>query len=262
MASFSSAPVVGIFAIQGAVSEHSDCVKKCGGIVKEIRMPQDFEGVDGIILPGGESTTMSIVGEKWGLFPKLKDWVAEKNPIWGTCAGMILLSDHAIKQAKGGQSLVGGLDVHVCRNFFGSQVHSCQVDISINASHNIPAFSTSACPAVFIRAPAILSIGPEVEVLASMVAKPHKAARDDVIKMMDSVGLVNSMSDSTIDAALPTAKRQRLSKVIVTESEDSFEVFVAVQQGNILATSFHPELTEDIRWHQYFMDMITASKNI
>jgi pyridoxal 5'-phosphate synthase pdxT subunit len=200
---------------------------------------------------------MAIVGERWGLFPKLKDWVAEKKPIWGTCAGMILLSDHAIKQARGGQSLVGGLDVRVCRNFFGSQVYSCSVDISLNdsttaamaaASDN----SSAKCPAVFIRAPAILSAGPEVNVLASMVAKPHTSARADVLQLIETAKESDSQS-SSIDAAMKD--KTRVATIIEStdkegNNDSSFEVFVAVRQGNILATAFHPELTEDPRWHQ------------
>ena len=75
---------------------------------------------------------MAIVGERWGLFNKLKDWVKDDRPIWGTCAGMILLSDHCIKQAENGQSLVGGLDAHICRNYFGSQIHSCRLSIDVD----------------------------------------------------------------------------------------------------------------------------------
>jgi len=122
--------VVGVLAIQGAVEEHVLAVKALGAIAKEIRYVEDFDGLHGIILPGGESTTMSIVGESNGLFQKLKTWVQEGKPIWGTCAGMILLSDHAIKKAESGQSLVGGLDVYVCRNYFGSQV--CMFSNSIH----------------------------------------------------------------------------------------------------------------------------------
>ena len=270
-----SPPLIGIFAIQGAVEEHANCVKKCGGHVKEIRMPKDFDGVDGIILPGGESTTMAIVGERWGLFPKLRDWVSENKPIWGTCAGMILLSDHAIKQSSDGQSLVGGLDVQVCRNFFGSQMQSCDMEINMD-----PSMSTTderkilsgdvgtKCQAIFIRAPAILSVGPDVEVLASVEARPHVSAKAAVLKLIEEEGL----NDKT------NTKKRRISthRPVVDvdkcntshsgpsgnfgEADEEVEVFVAVQKGNILATAFHPELTDDIRWHQYFMNMVQRTR--
>jgi 5'-phosphate synthase pdxT subunit len=281
MSSFSSssaAPVIGIFAIQGAVEEHANCVKRCGGEVKEIRMPKDFDGLDGIILPGGESTTMAIVGERWGLFPKLRDWVGANKPIWGTCAGMILLSDHAIKQAEGGQSLVGGLDVHVCRNFFGSQMQSCEVDVSLAQSAagagqrmslgGGSADGTGKCPAVFIRAPAILSAGPGVEVLASVVARPHVSAKADVMRVIE---------EATVAGAAGSAKRRISTHRPATDgkpttahigpsgqfgqSDEEVEVFVAVQKDNILATAFHPELTEDLRWHQYFLEIVQRHKD-
>lgn len=207
---------------------------------------------------------MAIVGERWGLFPKLKEWVADKKPIWGTCAGMILLSDHAIKKAKGGQTLVGGLDVHVCRNFFGSQVYSCQVDITLDPSTSASmevagANSDPTCKAVFIRAPAILSLGPGVDVLASMVAMPHVSARADVLNLIETAKGGNADSDSScVDSKVETEKNDvgshRVSTIVEStdpvNQDSSFEVFVAVRQGNILATAFHPELTEDTRWHQ------------
>jgi pyridoxal 5'-phosphate synthase pdxT subunit len=204
---------------------------------------------------------MAIVGERWGLFPKLKDWVAEKKPIWGTCAGMILLSDHAIKQAIGGQSLVGGLDVHVCRNFFGSQIYSCEVDIILEPvtsaalnSDNTALAAADRCPAVFIRAPAILSAGPNVDILATMIAKPHKSARSDVQKLIVAAKESADSNSSTIDSTDKHSNKQiRVSSIIDSTGDidgSSFEVFVAVRQDNILATAFHPELTEDTRWHQ------------
>jgi pyridoxal 5'-phosphate synthase pdxT subunit len=115
-------PTIGILAIQGAVEEHCTMIEKLGAKSKEIKFPHHIEGCDGIILPGGESTAMAIVGEKDGVFPALREWVKAKKPIWGTCAGMILLSNTAVKQKEGGQALVGGLDVELCRNFFGSQI--------------------------------------------------------------------------------------------------------------------------------------------
>lgn len=207
---------------------------------------------------------MAIVGERWGLFPKLKEWVADKKPIWGTCAGMILLSDHAIKKAKGGQTLVGGLDVHVCRNFFGSQVYSCQVDIALEPSTSVSmemagANSDPTCKAVFIRAPAILSLGPGVDVLASMVAKPHISARADVMSLIETAkggdsDSISSSADSAQEVDRVKVGSHRVSTIIESSDavnpDSSFEVFVAVRQGNILATAFHPELTEDTRWHQ------------
>ena len=212
---------------------------------------------------------MAIIGERWGLFPKLKEWVAEGKPIWGTCAGLILLSDHAIKQTRGGQSLVGGLDIQVCRNFFGPQMYSCHVDVTIDTNSDgllVPGYECGdLCPAIFIRAPVILCVGSKVDILARMVAAPHASAKEVVTQSLEAAkgtegsmaSIINCIADIELDsAAQPRSKRQRLSKAIpvrdtVNNSDGtSYEVFVAVRQGNILATAFHPELTEDLRWHR------------
>lgn len=257
--------VIGVLAIQGAVSEHCSSVEHLGAKVKQMKMPVDFENIDGIILPGGESTTMAIIGEEYGIFPLLKSWVEEGKPIFGTCAGMILLSDYAIKQKNGGQSLVGGLNVHVCRNFFGSQIYSRQVEIngSISMNSNAANDSTSnetniesetpltSFPAVFIRAPAIISAGPEVDVLAKMTAKPHTSARDEVISLLHSTS--SEIDDESV-ALEGDRKRTR------TDSDDMVDIIVAVRQNNILATAFHPELTKDTRWHKLFLDMVKTTK--
>ena len=173
-------PVIGVLAIQGAVEEHIRAITKVGAVAKEIKLPHHFEEkLDGIILPGGESTTMAIIGERWGIFPLLKAWVEDGKPIWGTCAGMILLSNHAIKQKEGGQSLVGGLDVTVCRNFFGPQINSFEFPIPSSflddsSGPNYGEESDSTCTAVFIRAPAIICAGKDVQILATILAKPHR----------------------------------------------------------------------------------------
>ena len=219
---------------------------------------------------------MAIVGERWGLFPKLRDWVSEHKPIWGTCAGMILLSDHAIKQSSDGQSLVGGLDVQVCRNFFGSQMQSCDMEINMDPSMTttderklLNGDAGTKCQAIFIRAPAILSVGPDVEVLASVEARPHVSAKAAVLKLIEEEQALNEKTSH---------KKRRISthRPVVDvnkghsshsgpsgnfgEADEAVEVFVAVQKGNILATAFHPELTEDIRWHQYFMSMVQRTR--
>mmetsp|Transcript_28931 Transcript_28931/g.39745 ORF Transcript_28931/g.39745 Transcript_28931/m.39745 type:complete len:246 (-) Transcript_28931:152-889(-) len=240
--------IVGVLAIQGAVEEHMKCVEIVGATSKEIRNPVDMENVDGIILPGGESTAMAIVGEKCGLFPALKDWVASRKPIWGTCAGMILLSDHAIKQKEGGQSLVGGLDVHVCRNYFGSQIFSSILPIDVKApagdgndiSDTSHSLCSTPCSGVFIRAPAILKVGKDVQVLATMLATPHPSVVDEVERLLVEL----NVNDDPMNPE--------------TDERDSgkFKVTVAVQQDNILATAFHPELTDDLRWHRYFLSMV------
>jgi len=282
---------VGLLAIQGAVSEHEDIIKAtCNSNnikvsyhhnsyhiiiiiiilslsllsslllllkvdVKHIRKADDFNDLDGIILPGGESTTMAIVGERWGLFSKLKDWVRDGKPIWGTCAGMILLSDYCIKQAENGQSLVGGLDAHICRNYFGSQISSCCLSIDVDpiAAEDINRCSkldnniNNKWEGVFIRAPAILKVGSNVQVLAHVTASPHPSAKDEVYK------LLNLNNDNSNDNNNDSNNNN---------NNNDIKVIVGIKQKNILATAFHPELTEDKRWHQYFVNMIMDYKYV
>jgi 5'-phosphate synthase pdxT subunit len=133
----------------------------------------------------------------------LRAWVQSGRPVWGTCAGMILLADHATGQKEGGQTLLGGLHVTVNRNYFGRQTESFETELAA------PVLGEMPIHAVFIRAPAIVEVGSDVQVLARTAGHGE-------------------------------------------------EVIVAVRQGPLLATAFHPELTPDLRWHRYFLEMITA----
>lgn len=215
---------VGVLAIQGSFAEHVQVMQGLGVTCREVRLPEELDGLDGIILPGGESTAMAIVGEPTGVFPALREYVKSGRPVWGTCAGMILLSNTAVFTKAGGQALVGGLDVEVCRNYFGSQVQSCEMDLKVSALAE--AEGADGHRAVFIRAPAILNAGPGVEVLASVRARPCMQAREVVSRTWADAG-------KTLDE-VP-------------------EVVVAVRQGPIMATAFHPEFTADTRWHELFL---------
>ena len=188
---------IGVLALQGAFAEHITILRRLGADAVEVRTPMHLEGLHGLILPGGESTTMGLVAERWGLVEPLREWVHGGKPTWGTCAGMILLADQATGQKQGGQPLIGGLHVTVNRNYFGRQLDSFEITLTV------PSFDPPHSPGIFIRAPAIVELGEDVEVLAE----------------------------------LPNA------------------VYVAVRQGPILATAFHPELTPDTRWHALFVEM-------
>jgi pyridoxal 5'-phosphate synthase pdxT subunit len=196
---------IGVLALQGAFAEHIKMLRQLGVTAREVRKPAELDGLDGLIIPGGESTSMALIAERWGLVQPLKAWVAAGKPTWGTCAGMILLSDRATGQKQGGQALIGGLDVTVNRNYFGRQIDSFEADL------RVPALGDPPVHAVFIRAPAITGTGPGVEVLADLT---------------DSAGQT---------------------------------VVVAVQAGPILATAFHPELTDDLRWHAFFVQMVAGT---
>ncbi len=196
-------PVVGVLALQGAFHEHAVMLRKLGAAAVEVRKPEQLVGLDGLILPGGESTTMALIAERWGMVAPLRAWVQSGRPVWGTCAGMILLADRATGQKEGGQTLLGGLHVTVNRNYFGRQTESFETELAA------PVLGEAPIHAVFIRAPAIVEVGPDVQVLARAAGHGE-------------------------------------------------EVTVAVRQGPLLATAFHPELTPDLRWHRYFLEMITA----
>lgn len=193
-----------MLALQGAFAEHAQMLRGLGAAVVEVRKPPQLEGLAGLVMPGGESTTMGLVAERWGLVAPLRAWVRAGKPVWGTCAGMILLAEHAVGQKQGGQPLLGGLHVTVSRNYFGRQ------NQSFEALLHAPALGDAPFRAVFIRAPAILAAGPGVQVLAEAPGQGE-------------------------------------------------QVIVAVRQGPILATAFHPELTDDPRWHQLFLDMVQTA---
>ena len=150
---------IGVLALQGAFREHIQKLSVLGAAAVEVRRADQLSKLDGLIIPGGESTTMGLVAERWGLVNPLRRWVSQGRPVWGTCAGLILLADRATGQKRDGQTLLGGLDVSVNRNFFGSQRDSFEGDLQV-AGWNSPS------PAVFIRAPAVVETGPGVEILA------------------------------------------------------------------------------------------------
>ena len=194
-----SESTIGVLALQGAFLEHVKMLRRLGAQAVEVRKA---EQLDGLIIPGGESTSMGLIAERWGLVEPLRQWVHSGRPTWGTCAGMILLAERATGQKRGGQTLLGGLDVTVNRNYFGRQVDSFETDLPVPMLGDVP------FPAIFIRAPAIAEAGPTVEVLAQVTASNGET------------------------------------------------VIVAVRQGALLATAFHPELTQDTRWHELFLEMV------
>ena len=157
--------VVGVLALQGDYAEHITVLRRLGVITREVRLPADLEGLDGLIIPGGESTTIGKLARDFDLIEPLKAFGAE-NPIWGTCAGAIFLSKDATR-VKEGQPLLGLMDITIQRNAFGRQVNSFEVGLEVPA---LSALDPDNPPfdAVFIRAPLIESVdAPDVEVLAT-----------------------------------------------------------------------------------------------
>jgi 5'-phosphate synthase pdxT subunit len=197
---------IGVLALQGAFREHILKLQALGVDAREIRLPEQLDALDALIIPGGESTTMGKLAVAFGLLEPLRAFTRE-HPTWGTCAGLILLADRAVRQKKGGQPLIGGLDITVDRNFFGRQVDSFEADLDVPALAEVARPEDPAGPfhAIFIRAPAVVETGPDVQVLARL-------------------------------------------------PEDG--PIVAVRQGRLLGTAFHPELSDDLRFHRYFLSII------
>jgi 5'-phosphate synthase pdxT subunit len=167
-------PVIGVLALQGAFFEHVQKLKGLGVESREVRLASDLDGVDGLIIPGGESTTIGKLIDRFELRQPIVELAGRGAPLWGTCAGMILLARSVDDDTKArSQPLLGLMDLSVRRNAFGTQLDSFETDL------DVPALGPEPVPAVFIRAPVISSIGPGVEALASLPDGRVVAARQD-----------------------------------------------------------------------------------
>jgi pyridoxal 5'-phosphate synthase pdxT subunit len=167
---------IGVLALQGAFAAHADRFAELGASVREVRTPADLDGLDGLAMPGGESTTMSRLLVTSGLFDALKGRLADGFPVFGTCAGMILLAADVI-DGRPDQRSFGAIDLSVRRNAYGRQVDSFETDLDLSAlGPDEPPFH-----AVFIRAPIVVSIGPAVEVLAEHDGHPVLARQGHVL---------------------------------------------------------------------------------
>jgi 5'-phosphate synthase pdxT subunit len=199
---------IGVLALQGSFIEHIALLERLGVEPPAVKLPKDLVGLEGLIIPGGESTTIGKLAATYELMEELKRLGEDGLPMWGTCAGMILLA----REIEGtNQTNIGVMDITVERNAFGRQVESFEADLLIPALDvvNSEEEKGKSFHAVFIRAPWIKRVGEGVEVLAAL---------DE-------------------------------------------GVIVATRQGNLLATAFHPELTEDIRFHRYFLNMVESGHN-
>ena len=201
----SRAPRIGILALQGDVREHHHALTRAGAEACSIRRPSELDEIDGIVIPGGESTTMSKLLVILDLLDPLRKALAEGLPAYGSCAGMIMLASNILDTRPDAQHL-DALDITVRRNAFGRQVASFETDLELEGIAGGP------MRAVFIRAPWVESTGPDVQVLGTVPDGP-------------AAGRV-----------------------------------VAVREGNVLATSFHPEVTGDLRVHEYFAEMVRSAR--
>ncbi len=190
---------VGVLALQGAFAAHSDCLTSIGVQSVEVRTSEQLSSVDALLMPGGESSTMSQLLESSGLFDSIAIRIKDGMPVFGTCAGMILLASE-ILDGRSDQRNFSAIDISVRRNAFGRQVDSFESTISTDVGD---------FQGVFIRAPRIERVGADVQVLGSIANEP-----------------------------------------------------VLVRQGNVLAASFHPELSNDARLHEYFVSMTANRKKV
>jgi 5'-phosphate synthase pdxT subunit len=196
--------IVGVLALQGDVREHLAALAECGVAARPVRRVDELESVDAMIIPGGESTTMSRLAVDFGLLEPLRKRITAGLPAYGSCAGMIMLATRVL-DGRPDQQSVGGIEMSVRRNAFGRQVDSFEAPVMIDG------IGGGEFHAVFIRAPWVESVGAGVEVLGRVTAGP-------------AAGRI-----------------------------------VAVRQGNLLATAFHPELTGDLRVHRYFVELARAA---
>ncbi|KAF3158648.1 hypothetical protein TWF225_001276 [Orbilia oligospora] len=253
---------VGVLALQGAFSEHLQLLKKASQALPsnitfrflEIRTKEALSSCDALIVPGGESTTMSLVAERSGLLEPLREFVkVYRKPVWGTCAGMILLAEEANRTKKGGQELIGGLDVRVKRNHFGSQTESFSTPLSLPFLGDSTPFY-----GYFIRAPIVEHILPPTTPASSLenntadtVTAPSKKPINDVAASFTSPDEVKILGRLTPSKLTTTEEDAKLG--ITSPSEGRI---VAVEQGNCFGTSFHPELGSDIRIHKWWLEKV------
>jgi 5'-phosphate synthase pdxT subunit len=192
---------IGVLALQGDVREHLGALAECDALARPVRRLEELDSVDALVIPGGESTTISKLAVVFGLLDPIRKRIADGMPVYGSCAGMILMAS-TVLDGRPDQESFGGIEMTVRRNAFGRQVDSFEAPVAIEGVAGVDFL------AVFIRAPWVEEVGPEVRVLGRVTAGP-------------AAGRI-----------------------------------VAVRQGSLLATAFHPELSGDLRVHRYFVDLV------
>lgn len=262
---------VGVLALQGAFIEHIDLLRQASEAFLtatpptgpsagpigadhvlfdfiEVRTPAELATCDALVIPGGESTSISLIAERTGLLEPLREFVkVQRRPTWGTCAGLILLAESANKSKSTGQELIGGLDVRVHRNYFGRQVESFEADLHLPFLEDSQPFHS-----VFIRAPVVEEVLPPNGASSlsdneeQSVAPAKRATKSPVVVLGLLPGRARTIRDKT------------------TTAEDLGEAgdIIAVKQDNVFATAFHPELTGDGRIHVWWLkEVIKAAAN-
>ncbi|MDT5031887.1 MAG: pyridoxal 5-phosphate synthase pdxT subunit [Actinoplanes sp.] len=196
---------IGVLALQGDVREHLNALAESDALARPIRRPEELDDVDGLVVPGGESTTMSNLAITFGLLDPVRKRIAGGMPVYGSCAGMIMLAS-TVLDGRPDQESFGGIEMTVRRNAFGRQVDSFEAPVAIDG------IAGGDFHAVFIRAPWVEEVGADVRVMGRVTSGP-------------AAGRI-----------------------------------VVVQQGNLLATAFHPELTGDLRVHRHFVELVQQTR--
>lgn len=243
---------IGVLALQGAFREHLMVLRQAAGNLAtkrdwsfiEVRTAPELESCDALIIPGGESTAISLIAKRTNLLEPLRSFVkVSMKPTWGTCAGLILLAEATNGSKEGGQELIGGLDILVNRNYFGRQIESfeAELDLSFLRERNDKDPSSPLKPAVpframFIRAP-----------IVDHILHPNSGAPE-----------AKSLHDNTTTAihssAITRGPVEILARLPAPETQTG--AIVAVKQANVFGTSFHPELTGDIRIHVWWLEQV------
>jgi len=249
---------IGVLALQGAFIEHISSMKTLSKKLAieltpvEVRYVGDMQGIHGLIIPGGESTSMSLIGSKDNLLEEITTWVRKGNPVWGTCAGCIMLAKDVQGQKLGGQGLIGSMDISVHRNYFGRQRSSFEIDLDINFP-DLTCSSGGAFPGIFIRAPAILSV---VKNEANPVVVMAEMEVPDNISQLTTSGGLSASDFLVCSENFNTSSSNNISNSNNHTNADGEKVIVAARQGFMLASVFHPELTDDTRFHEYFVHLV------
>ncbi|TVY15264.1 putative pyridoxal 5'-phosphate synthase subunit PDX2 [Lachnellula arida] len=269
---------VGVLALQGAFNEHIQLLREASQILaskdnalkkwtfkfKEVRTEAELTSCDALIIPGGESTAISLVAQRSNMLELLRDFVkVTRKPTWGTCAGLILLAEAANQTKKGGQELIGGLDVRVNRNHFGRQVESFQANLDLPFLQKADGadVETSQKPfrAIFIRAPIVEKLLPRVSgtqqdeaeaeetVIAPSRAIDETVARDITLAGVEIMGVLPGRAAAVKD--------EGVKGKLDAEAGD----IIAVRQANVFGTSFHPELTGDPRIHVWWLEQVVEA---
>ena len=283
--------VVGVLALQGAFAEHILLLRQAATVLRndgadtdkslaqwsfiEVRSKEELEECNALIMPGGESTAISLVASRSGLLEPLREFVkVQRKPVWGTCAGLILLAESANRTKKGGQELIGGLDVRVNRNHFGRQTESFEADLEMSflSEHlrgrggrdrdqqgqiaqvnGAPAATARPFHTIFIRAPVVERILPHVS-----GEQVEEAAKSDTIVAPSRTPATPTAkaairSEVEVLARLPPSATSLDREGVTAQDVGEDGDIVAVRQGNCFGTAFHPELTGDARIHVWWL---------